>query len=312
MRCLVLGGCGFIGSHLVDALLAAGHYVKCFDRPNVRPVWPLYRDNSNFAFYEGDFTSEFDITRALNGCDICFHLASTTLPKSSNDDPVLDVENNILANVRMLTYIQRSGLKKIIFASSGGTVYGTPREIPIPETHPTDPTCSYGITKLTIEKYLELFHQLHGLEYAVLRLANPYGERQRTAGTQGAIAVFLRRALLNEPIDIWGDGSIVRDYIHVDDVVCAFLRVMGDTANERIFNIGSGKGVALLEVLEIIEATLGYKTVRLHRAARTFDVPVNVLCTKRAHTALNWQPRIEFASGIARFAKWMMSERGNL
>ena len=179
MRCLVLGGRGFIGSHLIDALITAGHHVRCFDRPNVRSVGALYQKHQNLEVYEGDFMSEVDVALALQERDICFHLVSPTLPKSSNDDPAFDVECNILASVRMLMNAQKMRLKKIIFVSSGGTVYGVPRETPIPKSHPTDPLCSYGISKLTIEKFLALFHELHGMDYAVLRLANVYGERQR-------------------------------------------------------------------------------------------------------------------------------------
>jgi UDP-glucose 4-epimerase len=212
----------------------------------------------------------------------------------------------------MLMNAQKIRLKKIIFVSSGGTVYGIPRETPIPESHPTDPLCSYGISKLTIEKFLALFHKLHGVDYAVLRLANVYGERQRVVSSQGAVAVFLARVLTLEPIEIWGDGSVVRDYIHIDDVVLALLRVMGDTGNERVFNIGSGKGVSVSELLDTIERIVGQKTVRRHLPPRGFDVPTNILCVDRARTALGWQPRITLENGIQRFAEWMKQRETGL
>src|SRR5262249_42060795 len=142
----------------------------------------------------------------LEGCQTCFHLVSTTLPKSSNADPVFDVESNVLATIRLLTQAIQTGLKKVVFVSSGGTVYGVPKQIPILETHATDPMCSYGITKLSIEKYLHLFHVLHGLDYTVLRLSNPFGEGQRVHASQGAVAVFLGKVLRGETVEIWGDG----------------------------------------------------------------------------------------------------------
>lgn len=161
LRCLVLGGAGFIGSHLVDGLLAHGHQVRVLDRPGVAPI---HRDpNPALEIVAGDFSNAGDIAEAITGIDVCFHLVSTTLPRSSNADPVFDLETNLVGTVRLLQRTVESGVRKVVFVSSGGTVYGTPQYLPIDENHPTNPICSYGITKLAIEKYLELFHHLHGL-----------------------------------------------------------------------------------------------------------------------------------------------------
>lgn len=304
-RCLVLGGSGFIGSHLIDALLAKGFYVRCFDRPHVAPLGEPHLSNPLFELYEGDLVSEADVSGALEGCDICFHLVSTTLPKSSNADPVFDVESNVLGTVRLLTHAVKAGVKKVLFISSGGTVYGVPMQVPIPETHPTDPICSYGISKLTIEKYLGLFKQLHGLDYTVLRIANPFGERQRTHASQGAVAVFLGKTLRGEEIEIWGDGSVVRDYIHINDVVSALMAAIDHVGDVNVFNIGSGSGLSLNEVLDSIEKVTNHKTRRRYMPGRAFDVPASVLCIERAKQLLNWAPRVEFESGIARFMQWL-------
>ncbi|MBP1150398.1 NAD-dependent epimerase/dehydratase family protein [Methylocaldum sp. RMAD-M] len=304
-RCLVLGGRGFIGSHLVDALLAKGYRVRCFDRPHVMPLGESHIENQNFELFEGDLVSEADVAAALEGCDICFHLISTTLPKSSNADPVFDVESNLLGTVRLLTHAVKTSVKKVVFVSSGGTVYGTPVQVPIPETHPNNPICSYGITKLTIEKYLGLFHQLHDLDYAVLRIANPFGERQRTHASQGAVAVFLGKALRGSPIEIWGDGSVIRDYIHINDVVSAMLSVLDYSGPEHVFNIGSGHGLSLNEVLDAIERVTHRPTLRRYVAGRPFDVPASVLCIERAKLLLGWTPAVSFEDGLARFADWL-------
>lgn len=305
-RCLVLGGRGFIGSHLVDALLDLGYVVRCFDRPHVVPLGNAHLTNPNFELHEGDFASETDVDEALNGCDFCYHLVSTTLPKSSNLDPVFDIESNVLGSVHLLTHAVKHRLKKIIFVSSGGTVYGVPKHIPIFESHSNDPVCSYGITKLTIEKYLGLFYQLHGLDYTILRLANPFGERQRTHASQGAVAVFLGKVLRGESVDIWGDGSVVRDYIHIADVVAALLIALKKKTGEHVFNIGAGHGQSLNELLEAIEKVTGRHANRHYLPGRTFDVPVNVLSIDRARNSLGWSPKVGFEQGLGRFAEWLI------
>lgn len=304
MRCLVLGGKGFIGSHLVDALLADGHFVRAFDRPNVISLSKKIVA-SNYEEIEGDFASEADISAAVVGCDICFHLVSTTLPKSSNADPVFDIETNLMGTVRLLNHAVENGIKKIIFLSSGGTVYGRPLYTPINEAHPKNPICSYGITKLTIEKYLGLYEQLHGLEYTVLRLSNPFGPRQRIHASQGAVAVFLGKALRGETLEIWGDGSVVRDYIYISDVIQSILRSIECTGNERVFNIGSGKGLSLNEVLDGIEVVIGKKTDRRYTSPRDFDVPVSILSIDRALSKLDWSPQKAFLDGLRHTAEWM-------
>ena len=295
---LVLGGSGFIGSHLVDLLLAQGSRVKSFDRPPTLLDAATVRDRENLMLLPGDFTSSADVSDAIEGCDYCFHLISTTLPKSSNSDPLYDVESNLLPSIRLMAHAVKAKLKKLIFVSSGGTVYGVPREIPLVESHPTQPICSYGITKLAIEKYLSLYRHLHGLEYSVLRLSNPYGPRQRTESSQGAVAVFLGKALRNEPIEIWGDGSVVRDYIYVSDVVRAIASAALSTASETTFNIGSGRGVSLNEILDAMESLLGAPIRRSYSAPRPFDVPVNVLDISLARSKLGWSPSIAFEVGL--------------
>ena len=174
----------------------------------------------------GDFSSTHDVSDAISGVDIVLHLVSTTLPKSSNDDPIYDVQSNVVATLQMLNAMVAHNVRKIVFISSGGTVYGNPMYLPIDEKHPTDPLVSYGITKLAIEKYLQMYSHLYGIRAITLRVANPYGERQRIETAQGAVGVFLHHALKGLPIEIWGDGSVTRDYIHVSDVAEAFVRAV--------------------------------------------------------------------------------------
>lgn len=169
-----------------------------------------------------------------------------------------------------------------MFLSSGGTVYGIPKYLPIDELHPTDPLCSYGISKLTIEKYLDLYRLLYGIDYVVLRISNLYGERQRLIAAQGAAAVFLGKALKGEKVTIWGDGSVARDYIYIADVIDSLIAVMNYFGKERIFNVGSGVARTLLELIEVIESVAGRKVDLEFKPSRTFDVPVNSLDIRRA------------------------------
>jgi len=304
---LVIGGKGFIGSHLVDALLEKGINVRSFDRYGVVSLGIKYPENANFEQVDGDFLNDSDISKALINCDICYHLISTTHPKSSNENPLYDVESNILGTVRFLSLAVLAGVRKIVFVSSGGTVYGIPTQVPTPETHATNPICSYGISKLTIEKYLDLFNRLYGINYAVLRVANPYGERQQTNRGQGAVAVFLHKALKEEEIEIWGDGKIIRDYIYIDDVISALVLVSEYSGPERIFNIGAGHGYSLNEILDFIDSLVAHPTKRNYLAARGYDVPSNILSIDRARTEFGWSPRIEFAEGLKRFICFLES-----
>ena len=306
MRCLILGGGGFLGSHLSEALLAQGYAVRIFDRPNLSRFRSVDGDR-NLEWLEGDFINHDHVSRAVSGCDVIFHLISTTLPRSSNENPIYDVETNVVGTLHLLEVAKKNAIKKLIFVSSGGTVYGIPQEVPIKESHPTEPICSYGISKLAIEKYLNLFHQLHGLDYCVLRLANPFGERQRIAAEQGAVTVFLDKALRNEEIAIWGDGTVVRDYFYVGDAVSAMTKALAYKGSGGVFNIGSGSGQSLNQILDAIEALLGKPIRSAYFPARGFDVPVSVLDISKAAELLNWRPETTFAEGLSRTARWLQA-----
>lgn len=301
---LIVGGAGFIGSHLCDALLSEGHSVRVFDRLGI-PPYRQFNDQESIEWLQGDFTSAAEIEHAIAGCHVVFHLVSTTLPKSSNDDPIYDVESNVVGTLRLLEAARRASVEKVVFVSSGGTVYGIPKCVPIPETHPTEPVSSYGIGKLTIEKYLHLYHLLHGLDYTILRLANPFGERQRANAAQGAVAVFMSRAIHNQPIEIWGDGSVVRDYIYIADVVDALLKAACYRGDQHLFNIGSGQGKSLNQILDAIESLTQSPVARTYFPGRAFDVPTNVLDITHAKEHLNWSPKVSFDDGLEFALRWL-------
>lgn len=304
MNILILGGAGFIGTHLANALLRAGHVVRIFDRPSLVPQ-SLIAGHPRLERVEGDFINQDEVSAALEDMEVVFHLVSTTLPKSSNDNPEYDIETNLVVTVRLLEAARRRDIRKIVFLSSGGTVYGVPNQVPIAETHPCNPISSYGIVKLGIEKYLHLFNVLHGLDSCTVRLSNPFGEYQRTQSAQGAVGVFLNRAIRGEPIEIWGDGSVTRDYIYVGDVADALIRVLDYKGDVNTFNVGAGVGMDLNTIISEIEKVLGTSIVRVYKPARRFDVPTNILDIGLARHELGWSPRTSFADGLARTAAWI-------
>ncbi len=304
MKCAILGGGGFIGSAIADRLLQCGHAVRIFDRPRIEP-YRQFGPDERMEWVSGDFSSDHDVRSAIRDVDVVLHLVSTTLPKNSNEDPVYDVQTNLIGTLRLLDAMVDHGIRRIIFISSGGTVYGTPQYLPMDEVHPTDPLVSYGITKLAIEKYLRLFERMHGIRAITLRVSNPYGERQRIETAQGAVGVFLHRALCAKPVEIWGDGSVTRDYIHVQDVAEAFARALEYAGPEHVFNIGSGSGTSLNELLGMLEHALGKPVERNYLPGRPFDVPASVLNNELALRELGWAPSISLQEGILRTVNWM-------
>jgi len=307
MKSVIMGGGGFIGSHLAEVLLADGDDVKVFDRPAARYL--EFSRQLGADIITGNFFDPDDIQRAIMNCDVVYHLVSVTVPQTSNENPYYDIEANVMGTLRLLDEMRKAQIKKIVYASSGGTVYGIPQEVPIKEGHPTEPTSSYGICKLSIEKYLHLYWELYGLDYRVLRIANAYGERQAVTKTQGAISVFLDGVLQKGGITVWGDGTIMRDYIYVSDVAKAFRSAALCEGEEKIYNIGSGRGYSLNDIINIIKNIAREPVLVKYEAGRPFDVPVNVLDISRAKMYLNWQPTMELYEGISRTYEWMLNEQ---
>jgi UDP-glucose 4-epimerase len=303
MKYVVFGGGGFIGSTIVDRLLEAGHTIRVFERPRVEP-YRAFLPSEHVEWTTGDLASVHDVEEALEGMDAVFHLVSTTLPKSSNDDPIYDVQSNMVSTLQMLNAMVAKGVKRIVFISSGGTVYGVPQYLPVDEKHPTEPVVSYGITKLAIEKYLKLYSDLYGVKHVILRVANPYGERQRLETAQGAVAAFLHKALSDKPIEVWGDGKVTRDYVYIGDVADAFVKAITYEGSQTVFNISSGQGLCLNELIDKVETVVGRQVERIYKPGRPFDVPVSILCNELARRELDWFPRVSMAEGLAKTARW--------
>lgn len=304
MKILIFGGGGFIGSAIADRLLRDGHSLRIFERPRVEP-YRQFLSGESVEWVTGDLMSNHDVGEAIDGMDVILHLVSTTIPKTSNDDPIYDVQSNLVATLQMLNAMVERKVNRLVFISSGGTVYGPPEYLPVDERHPTEPQVSYGITKLALEKYLLMYQHLHGIKTTILRVTNPYGQRQRVETAQGAIGVFLSRALKDQTVEIWGDGSVTRDYIYVADVADAFAAAIAYEGPKSVFNISSGKGVTLNDLLSRIETTLGTAVKKEYQPGRPYDVPISVLDNSLASKELDWSPKVSLEQGLKLTAEWM-------
>lgn len=302
--CAVLGGSGFLGSHLCEALVRDGHAVRVlvpegFSLRNLEPVL------GKIEVLRFDMESAAKFDELWGGLDRVFHLACTSRPKTSNENPARDLEENLVSTVRLLDRCVANNVGRVVFVSSGGTVYGNPVRVPIDEEHPTAPLCSYGIHKLAIEHYLRLYHMLHGLDYRVARIANVYGERQAMYGNQGLVGTALERVAMDLPLQVYGNGETVRDYLYVSDAVDALMKLAELDTPSRVFNIGSGRGHTVMEIIRAVEAAMGKKAVLSHHPGRLLDVTRNELDTSRIRAETGWSPVVELEDGIRRTARWI-------
>lgn len=300
MNFLVIGGTGFIGSYIVEALLNNGHRVRVLDRTIKIKV---SSQNKAVEYISGDYGNTSIIRDVLKDINYVVHLASSTVPSSSNKDPVFDIDTNLIKTIKLLQEMENLKIKNILYFSSGGTVYGEPEYLPIKEDHEKNPICSYGITKVAVENYLYLFQHLYGFKPIILRPSNPFGPRQGHFGSQGAIAIFTDRIINKKPITIWGDGQIKRDYVFISDLICAFAKAI-NLSRTGTYNIGSGEGIKLLDVIKSIEGYTGVDATINFEAPRDFDIQEIILDISKAETNLAWKPQVDFKSGIERHCNW--------
>lgn len=230
---------------------------------------------------EGVYDASLDFDSITKDQDYVYHLVSTTYPATSNKNIQKEISDNIVAAVNFLEACVKNKVKKVVFISSGGTVYGKTFTVPIKEDTITNPINSYGIQKLTIEKLLYLYNYMYNLDYCIIRLANPYGPYQRVHSGLGVISIFINKAVNNEPIRVFGDGNIIRDYIYIDDVISGIINIANYNGSEHIFNLGSGKGLSINEIVDEIEYVLNRTLIVEHVPGRKVDVPVNILDMSR-------------------------------
>lgn len=297
MGILVTGGSGFIGSHLVERLLKEQQQVKVISRVAEPPNLIHLKANQNLKIFTGDLLEGYPVEEIFHDIDQVYHLQWSSLPRKAISYMHEDLSNTILTGIKILDQCVAKNIKKIIFISSGGAVYGINKNEFISEKQSTNPISSYGLTKLVFEKYLQLYQHQFGLDYLIFRVANAYGPRQNLNKPQGVISHWCKQILTNQEVKIMGDGSVIRDYIYIDDLLDAFLAADHLKIKNEIINLGAGKGTSLNDILSVLKQ-LGLQFHEHRIAGSKSDVPRNVLDISKARHQLKWQPKVSIEQGI--------------
>jgi UDP-glucose 4-epimerase len=306
MKIAILGASGFIGRHLTSKFAKDGHEVFCFGRELA--LEEVFEGAKHIRFDLAEISSESK-TVLLN-CDVVVHLVSTTNPGNSVLSPRTDVSDNILGSLDLFEILRGNPKCKLIFASSGGAVYGLPKTLPISEAHENNPVSPYGVSKLAIEKFLFSYLAQHGLDYTILRLSNPYGPGQLNLRGQGLIPTIIECGLTGQPVTIWGDGTSERDYLFIDDAVDAFSRAVTYKGSERVFNVGSGVGTSILNLVSEIECLLNLPIKLNFEQRRASDPLVNILDVSLAKEVLGWVPSTSIGDGLQKTVEWNRKRLG--
>ena len=297
MNVLVTGGAGFIGSHVVGALLNRGDQVTVVDnlstgnRANLDPAVPLI---------EMDLRSD-ELARAFQQVrpEAVFHLAAQASVAVSVDTPKLDAEVNILGTINLLEQCRSTGVRHVVYSSTGGALYGEPQRLPCTEDHPVNPVSPYGASKYAGEQYVKLFGRLHGLDYTILRYANVYGPRQDPYGEAGVVAIFAQRMLKGAELFIFGDGEQERDFVYVEDAARANLLAL-ERGSGQSLNIGCGIGITVNEIFRRLRELTGYRKEAAYEAPRPGDIYRISLDASKARQELGWEPTVSLEEGLRR------------
>ena len=307
MRILVTGGAGFIGSNVADRFLALGHDVAVLDNLSTGR-----RENvdDRIRFFEADLAQPAEVERVIAEFrpEIVDHHAAQIDVRWSVEHPADDARTNILGGIGLLEACVRHQVRKFVYASTGGALYGEGKVLPATEEHPAHPESPYGVSKYAFEHYLYCFRHLHGIDATVLRYPNVYGPRQNPHGEAGVNAIFIGLMCEGKAPTIFGDGEAVRDYLYVDDVVAANELALTKGSGETV-NLGWGKGVSVNDIVRHLKVILDFPGDAIHAAPRAGEVQKIYLDASRAKTVLGWTPKVGFDEGLRRTVAWYRQER---
>lgn len=305
MKVIVFGGAGFIGTNLaIELVKNPENEITLVDKSEsfFRHINEL---NLRVNIKEMDFSENTDFDSLLSGQDIVYHLVSSTVPTTSNQHIADELKSNVVVTACLLDACVRTSIKKVVFVSSGGTVYGKESGGALKESTPTNPISSYGVQKITIEKLLYLYKYMFGLDYRIIRLANPYGPYQRPNGILGAVTTFTYKALKKEPITVFGDGSVIRDFIYIDDAINGILNIVEGDSHYKTFNLGCGYGTSIKQVLGTVQEALGIEMDINYKPGRMVDVPENFLDISRYESVHGKLDPLPLKDGIVKTANFM-------
>ncbi len=306
MNIIVLGAAGFIGTNLIIELAKdSSNQITAVDKEESF-FSPLKKYAfSNVKYITSSLMDCDDYSKLVNDQEIVYHLISTTVPTTSNRHITEELKANVILSANLFEACVQQGVKKVAFISSGGTVYGKEAACPLSENTPTNPITSYGVQKVTIEKLLYLYNYMYGLDYRIIRLSNPYGPYQRPNGILGAVTTFTYKALKGEEIQVYGDGSVVRDFIYIDDAIRGILEIVKGNNRHRTYNLGCGYGTSIREVIANIKKALNLQVNVKYMEARKVDVPVNYLNIERYESAYGTLNPISMIDGIKATADFL-------
>ncbi|MFZ4864435.1 NAD-dependent epimerase/dehydratase family protein [Enterococcus casseliflavus] len=307
MNILLLGGAGFLGTNLAESLARNSR-----DRITVVDAKKefFHLKKGNVIFKESQLNSNTDFEKLINDHEIIYHLVSTTVPTTSNQHILEELDANVLMTAKLLDACVKTGTKKIVFISSGGTVYGKSSNCPLSETMETNPITSYGVQKLTIEKLLYLYYEMYGLDYRIIRMANPYGPYQRPNGLLGVVTTFVYKALKDEEIVVYGDGSIIRDFIYIEDAITAMIKITFGEHKDKLYNLGSGYGTSINQVIKTIESCLNKSLNVSYIPGRKVDVPINFLDMTRYERNFGLLNGLTLNEGVLKTSDFMSEYYG--
>lgn len=304
-KCLVIGGNGFIGSHVVDSLEVRGHSVTVFDRHRRGPA---RLEGRSVQVIQGDFLNSADVQAALADQEIVLHMLSLTDPATAEGDPTLDIRTNITSSVQLFAACAAAGVSRVYFASSGGAIYGDQDRQVFRETDVTLPVSPYAIGKQAIESYLRYFRRTHGLESTTFRISNPYGPRQNPLKRQGVIPIFLRRVAEGASLTVFGDGSMIRDYLYVADLAEMIAEVVTVGARHDLYNLGSGIGTSISDVVATIQEVVGRNVEVAHQPRPATFVDHVVLSVDRFQSEFTTRATTDLTDGVRRTWEEMTSD----